>query len=258
MKNSKNISKKYLSYFLPGLFLLFFIVVWELATRELNIQKWILPKPTEIFTSFWEAREILWQHTLQTLLETAIGFGLAIVAGVLWAVVMDFSVLFRKTFYPLLVISQTIPIIAVAPLFIIWFGYGLLPKVIVVALVCFFPIATNLADGLRSVDRDMVKLMDGLGASTGQIFKMVKLPASLPFFFSGLRVAGTYSVMGAVIGEWLGADKGLGIFLTRSTQSFQTARVFAIIMVIMILSLVLVFGIDLLEKKLTPWHWPQA
>ncbi|HWI54318.1 MAG TPA: ABC transporter permease, partial [Desulfobacteria bacterium] len=156
---------------------------------------------------------------------------------------------------PLLVISQTIPIIAVAPLFIIWLGYGMAPKVVVVSLVCFFPITINLADGLRMVDRDMIKLMHSMGATEFQVFRLVKLPAALPFFFSGLRIAGTYSIMGAVIGEWLGADKGLGILMTRSSQSFLTDRVFATIMVIVILSLAIYFLVEGIARVLIPWHY---
>ncbi|WP_407942249.1 ABC transporter permease [Microaerobacter geothermalis] len=222
-----------------------------------KIEKWILPSPTIIAQSLWQARELIWQHTIQTLYETVLGLGIAIAAGIAIATLMDLSTWLRKAVYPLLVISQTIPIIAVAPLFLIWFGYGLAPKVIVVALVCFFPITVNLADGYRMVDREMVRLMSSLGASRGQIFRMVKLPSALPFFFSGLRIAGTYSVMGAVIGEWLGASRGLGIFMTRSSQSFLTERVFAAIVVITLLSLWIFALIELLARLTMPWHYQQ-
>lgn len=142
-----------------------------------------------------------------------------------------------------------------APLFIIWFGFGTLPKVVVVTLVCFFPVAVNLVDGYKNVDEDMIHLMAAMGATKGQIFRKVKFPASLPFLFSGLRIAGTYSVMGAVIGEWLGATEGLGILMTRSSQSFLTDRVFAVIMVITLLSLGIFAIIEVLARVLMPWHY---
>lgn len=257
MKKSLNTGNKWLSYLLPGLVLLFLLVLWEFVVREANIEKWILPSPTAILKSFWPARELIWQHSLQTLFEAIIGFGLAVLIGIIIATLIESSQWLRKALYPLLVISQTIPIIAMAPLLIIWFGYGLAPKVIVVALVCFFPITVNLADGYRMVDQDMIHLMSAMGASKSQIFRMVKLPAALPFFFSGLRIAGTYSIMGAVIGEWLGASKGLGILLTRSSQSFLTDRVFATIMVIIILSLVVAAFIEGLARVVMPWYYRQ-
>ena len=196
-------------------------------------------------------------HILQTLAEAVLGLLIAVAAGVLIAILIDMSEWVRKSVEPLLVLSQTIPIIALAPLLIIWFGFGIFPKVIVVALVCFFPIAINLSDGFRLVDRDMVKLMRTLGASRRQMFIKLKLPAAAPFFFSGLKIAGTYSVMGAVIGEWLGASKGLGILLTRSSQSFLTEKVFAAIILIVGLSLLIFALIEILARIMMPWKYKQ-
>lgn len=247
-----------MSLLLPGLVILLVLIFWEIGVRQTEIEKWILPGPTDIFRSFWQARVLIWDHSLQTLAESVMGFGIAVVIAVLLATVIDFSDWLRKALYPLLVISQAIPILAVAPLFIIWFGYGLAPKVVVTALVCFFPVTVNLADGFRLVDRDMLNLMSAMGASRSQIFLKVKLPAALPFFFSGLRIAGTYSVMGAVIGEWLGASKGLGIFMARSSQSFMTDRVFAAIAVIVTLSLGICFLIDCLARIVIPWHYQKS
>ncbi len=248
---------QWLSLLLPVEVLLVFLVCWELVVKQAELEKWILPSPTLIGQSLWQARELIWQHSLQTLLETALGFAVAVFLGVSIATLVDASEWLKKAVYPLLVISQTIPIIAVAPLFIIWFGYGLLPKVIVVALVCFFPITINLVDGYRMVDRDMLHLMSALGASSSKTFRLVKLPAALPFLFSGLRIAGTYSVMGAVIGEWLGASKGLGILMTRSAQSFRTDQVFATIVVITILSLVITSSIEFCARLVMPWYYQQ-
>ncbi|GAB4256719.1 ABC transporter permease [Thermincola ferriacetica] len=247
--------EQWLSVLLPGLTLFLLLVFWEIFVRQAAIEKWLLPSPLQIVQSLWQSKELILQHSLQTLAETALGFIVAVAAGITAATLIDLSTLLRKAVYPLLVISQTIPIIAVAPLFIIWFGYGLLPKVVVVALVCFFPITVNLADGYRLVDPEMLRLMAAWGATRSQVFRIVKIPAAMPFFFSGLRIAGTYSVMGAVIGEWLGASKGLGILMTRSSQSFLTDRVFATIMVISLLSLLVIALIEGLARVVMPWYY---
>lgn len=244
-----------LSLVLPGFTILCLLVLWEFWVRQSKIEQWILPSPSLILHSLWQIKGLIWQHSLETLTETGLGFLIAVFGGVLTAIIMDISVFLRKTIYPLLVISQNIPILAIAPLFIIWFGYGLTSKVVVVALVCFFPITVNLADGFQMVDSDMLNLMSAIGASKSQIFLMVKLPSALPFLFSGLRVAGTYSVMGAVIGEWLGASEGLGVLMARSSQSFLTDRVFATILVIVLLSLAICVLIDILARICIPWHY---
>lgn len=255
MKNFKNIAESLSGMALPAAVLAVFLLFWETAVILFRIEKWILPKPTDIFITLFEMRGTLGVHVLQTLTEAVLGLLIAAAAGVAIAILIDLSPWIRKAVEPLLVLSQTVPIIALAPLLIIWFGFGILPKIIVTALVCFFPIAINLADGFSQADRDMVKLMKTMGASKRQLFLKVKLPGSMPYFFSGLKIAGTYSVMGAVIGEWLGASQGLGIILTRSSQSFLTEKVFAIIIVIVALSLVIFAVIELLARWAMPWKY---
>jgi ABC-type nitrate/sulfonate/bicarbonate transport system permease component len=260
MKSFVNIVKavkRWSSIMMPSFVILAILVLWELSVYVTGIEKWILPAPTEIFQSLVNSSDLLVIHSLQTLKETLLGLLLAVIIGIILATLIDVSKWFQKALYPLLVISQTIPIIAVAPLIMIWFGFGILPKVVVVALVCFFPIAINLADGYRTVDITMIRLLETMGATKWQIFKMVKLPGAMPFFFSGLRIAGTYSVMGAVIGEWLGASQGLGILLTRSSQSFLTDRVFATIIVIVFMSLAIFTVVELLARVTMRWHYQQ-
>lgn len=260
MKKSTNIVnfiRDWSTILTPSFAILLFLLFWEWSVYVTEIEKWILPSPSEIFKTLVEVRELLFVHSLQTIQETLLGWLLSIIIGMLIATIIDVSEWAEKAIYPLLVISQTVPIIAIAPLFIIWFGFGILPKVIVVALVCFFPIAINLADGYRMVDRTMVALLESMGASRWQIFKMVKLPGALPYFFSGLKIAGTYSVMGAVIGEWLGASKGLGILLTRFSKSFLTERVFATIIVIVFLSLMIYLLVEILARLIMKWHYQQ-
>lgn len=258
MKNWRSIARgNWSTFLLPGFTLLAILITWETVVRVAAIEKWLLPAPSVILQALWSAKELIWQHSVQTMQETLLGLALAVVVGVALATAIDWCEGLKKAVYPLIIASQTIPIIAVAPLLIIWFGYGLLPKVLVVALVCFFPITVNLTDGYRLVEPDMLRLMSAMGASKGQIFYLVKLPAALPFFFSGLRIAGTYSVMGAVIGEWLGASRGLGIFMTRSSQSFLTERVFAAIIVITLLSLTIFLLVEGLARLMMPWHYQQ-
>ena len=191
------------------------LMVWEVLVRAFTIPKYILPAPTQVVRALFTDYNLLLGHSIQTGIEALTGFMLAVLAGLVLAIAMGLIPILKKTFYPLLVISQTVPIMAVAPILIIWFGYGMMPKVIVVALVCFFPITVSLVEGLTSVEQDMVKLLVAMGAKPWQIFKMVQFPGSLPAFFAGLKISVTYSVMGAVIGEWLGASRGLGIYLTR-------------------------------------------
>jgi ABC-type nitrate/sulfonate/bicarbonate transport system permease component len=166
---------------------------------------------------------------------------------------MDMVPVFRMLVRPLLVVSQTIPIVAIAPLLIVWFGFGLQSKIIVVILICFFPLALSILEGFQTVDDDLVKLLKTMHASKWQLYRKVKFPAVLPYFFSGLKIAVTYSVMGAIIGEWLGASEGLGVMLTRATKSFMTARLFAISAVIIGLTFLLYGAVECLQRLSAPW-----
>jgi len=234
------------------------LVVWEAAVRLLDTPKWLLPAPSQIIQAGWETQSLLVVHARQSLVETLLGLVLALAAGLVLAFAIDLAPLLRRTLYPLLVTSQTVPIIALAPLLIIWFGFGLLPKVLIVALVCFFPITVNTADGLRSVDPDLIALLRSIGASRWQMMVKVRLPAALPSFFSGLRIAVTYGVIGAIVGEWVGASEGLGIFMLRSQHSYLTDRVFAAIAVTCVVSILLFLIVMALERALLPWYYTSA
>ncbi len=232
--------------------------LWQAATVVGRIQPWLLPSPSDVVGAAVEARDILGPHIAQTVLETLVGFAAALVAGLALALIIDVSNTLRRAIYPLLVVSQTIPIIAIAPLLVIWFGYGLLPKVLVVGLVCFFPIVVSAADGLRSTDPDLISLLQSMGATRRQIFFKVRVPASLPGVFTGVKVAITYSVVGAIIGEWVGASRGLGVFMLRASNSFRTDWVFASIAIVSILSLLLFLAVVLLERLALPWFYTEA
>jgi len=241
-------------YGLPVAVLLGLALLWEAAVIWFDTPEWILPGPAQILTVTRQNSSLLAPHVWQTLQETLLGLALALTAGVALAALLDLSAWLRQAIYPLLVISQTIPILALAPLLIIWFGFGLLPKVLIVALVCFFPIAVNTADGLTSTDPDYVALLRSMGANRRQIWLKVRLPASLPYFFSGLRIAATYSVIGAIIGEWVGAGSGLGIYMLRSANAFKTAQVFSTIAVSSAISLALFGLVSAIERVALPWY----
>jgi ABC-type nitrate/sulfonate/bicarbonate transport system permease component len=229
------------------------ILLWEGAVRITNMPSYILPAPSRVLIALIKSSPLIWSHTKITLYESMTGFTVAFVFSFLLVFAMDNIPSVKEMIYPVLFISQTVPIITVAPLFIVWFGYGLLPKIIIVALVCFFPIAVSLIGGLESTDKEMHDLLKCMGANRMQIFRTVKLPGALPSLFSGLKIAAAYSITGAVIGEWLGAKAGLGEFMRRSMHSFAVDRTFAAILVVSLLSLGIFRIITVLEKKLMPW-----
>ncbi len=238
---------------IPFFLLLIYVVLWELIVRILHIDKWILPSPSQTIIALWESRQLLLQHTFVTLVESFVGLMSGItVAFVVSILIYSFS-FFKKSLYPLLIISQTIPFIALAPLLVVWFGFGILPKIIIVALVCFFPIAVNLIDGFTSIDQSIISNLQLLGANRPQIFRYAVLPASLPFFFSGLRIAGSYALLTAVVSEWIGASSGLGVFMIRASKSYATDRVFASILVISFMSLISITIINYCNKLAIPW-----
>ncbi len=240
---------------LPPLLLVgFVLLVWQTVAVRSGLSAFILPSPIQVAQAINETWNVLLPAIETTMAETAIGLGIAIVFGVAIAGVMDLSNFLRRALYPLLVASQTVQILAIAPLLIIWFGFGLLPKVLVVILICFFPLAVNTADGLASADPDLVALLRSMGARRSQIWRMVRLPAALPSFFSGLRIAVTYSVVGATIAEWVGGSAGLGLYMLRSKNALATDQVFAAIVVTSVISIGLYTLVYALERAVLPWY----
>ena len=244
--------KKYALPIVVGIILLFF---WQLSVQVFHVQNWILPGPIQIGESFWQSRLLIFHHMIPTIFEAIVGMIIATLSGIVISVCMEFSETFMKILYPFLIMSQTIPFIVLAPLLTIWLGFGILPKILIVALVCFFPITVNLFDGFSSVDLTTIQLMKSMGAKKIQILRWVKWPSSLPSFFSGLRIAAAYSILGAVISEWVGTDRGLGILLTRSAKSYLTDRVFAIIAVITFLSIGVVLIVETVARIYIPWRF---
>ena len=242
-------------FWLPLLFSLLLLALWQFLSARLRIAFWVLPSPGAVFGVFRENPALLWSHIRPTLFASVAGLLLATLLGVVTAMAMHSSKPLKQIFYPYLVVSQTVPQVAVAPLVVLWFGYGISAKIFVVVLMCFFPVALGLFDGLRQVSQEQLRLLRSMGASRWQTYRYLKIPASLPAFFTGLKLAATYSVMGAVVGEWLGGQAGLGIYLTRSTKSFRTEQVFAAILLIILLSLALFGLVSLFDRLLLGWHY---
>ena len=242
-------------YTLPILTSFFTLLLWQLAVNIFHIEQWILPAPTQIINSFWQSRSLIFYHLIPTVVEAIVGLIGAVFISIFIAVLMERFQTMRKIIYPFLILSQTIPFIILAPLLTLWFGFGLLPKIIIISLVCFFPITINLIDGFQGVDPAILRLLTSMGASQKQMFKWVKWPASLPAFFSGLKIAAAYSILGAVVSEWMGTDRGLGILLIRSTKSYFTDRVFATIGIITILSMAVVLLVEVIARISIPWHY---
>lgn len=238
----------------PSVLVAVLLLGWQLAAVTLQLPRWLLPAPTDIVVALYTSGDLLARHGWVTLQEVLVGFVISFLVGTTLAVAIAYSRTLERAIYPFVIASQTIPVIAIAPILLIWFGYGLLPKVIVVALICFFPIVVNMVDGLRSVDADLVNLLRVLGSSRWQIFRKAELPASLPYLLSGTKVAIAVSVIGAVTGEWVGASAGLGYFMVRSASQFQTARVFAAIVVLSVMGIALFALVSLSERYLTPWN----
>ncbi len=240
---------------LPGILLVALIATWQIVVEWRETPRWLLPSPADIVKAFIESADLIWRHADITLIEVGSGFGIALVLGIATAVASHMFSIIWRTIYPLLVISQSVPVIVLAPLLVIWFGFGITPKIALIVLVCFFPICISFLDGLRAADGEILNLLKVMGASKWQMFRIGRLPAALPSLAAGAKIAATYSVIGAVIVEWLGASRGLGVFLIRSQNSFRADRAFVVIVLVSALAIGLFVFIDLLARWSMPWHY---
>ncbi len=226
---------------------------WDLISNALTIEDFLVPAPTDIAQSLWEDRSLLADDTWVTLREVLLGFACALLAGLAFALVLHLSETLRRAFYPLLVASQTIPPVAIAPILVVWFGFGIAPKVLLIALVCFFPVTVNTLDGLRAVDPQLITMMRTLGAGRAQILARVELPSALPFFFSGTKIAIAVAVIGAVFAEWAGAASGLGHQILIASSNLLTARMFAAITLLSVMAILLFALVSLIERRVVTW-----
>jgi ABC-type nitrate/sulfonate/bicarbonate transport system permease component len=238
----------------PVLLVVLLVLGWYFVAKVSGMGRFVLPSPVDVAQAAWETRSLLLSAMGTTLLATAVGLGLALVAGIGLAALMDFWPLARRALYPLLVASQTIQILAIAPILVIWFGFGMVPTVSIVVLFCFFPLTVSTADGLASSDPELIALLRAMGAKRRQIWRMVRLPSALPSFFTGLRMAVTYSIVAATIGEWVGGSSGLGMYLLRSKNALATDQVFAAMYVTTLLSVALFALVYGIERISLPWY----
>jgi ABC-type nitrate/sulfonate/bicarbonate transport system permease component len=230
------------------------LVAWQWLVTAFDVRPQVLPSPLRVLEQGWAFRAALWDNTVPTLQVTAVGFAVSLVVAWVLAVVVDFSPWLRRALVPLFVASQTVPIVAIAPLLIIWFGFGLLPKVVVIALVTFFPVAIGLVEGFASTDAEASNLMRSMGAGRWKEFRFVRRPAAMPYFFTSLRIGITYAVTGAIFAEYVGARAGLGIFMNLQKNSFRTDLVLAAVLVTAAISVAL-FALTYLAERLTiPWY----
>jgi putative hydroxymethylpyrimidine transport system permease protein len=247
-------------WLLPALLLATLIGAWQLAASTgalasvLGVEDFLVPSPDEIARSMGDNRSLLAENAWVTLKEILLGFLCGLVAGIAFAVALRLSRTLRYAFYPLLVASQAIPIIVIAPILIVWFGFGIGPKLVVVALICFFPITVNATDGLRSVDREAIKMMRTLDASRGQVLRRLEAPTALPYVFSGARIAATFAPIAAIFGEWVGAESGLGVLIREDSAHLETARLFAATAVLTAIALALFGLIALAERRIVTWR----
>ena len=232
---------------------------WELAARwdwisgALSIEDFLVPAPSDIAESLWRDRSLLADDAWVTVREVVLGFLIALAAGLAFAIALHLSETLRRAFCPLLVASQTIPPVAIAPILVVWFGFGIAPKLFLVALICFFPITVNTLDGLRSVDPQLITMMRTLGAARIQILGRVELPSGLPFLFSGARIAIAVAVIAAVFAEWAGADSGLGHQILIASSQLLTARMFAAIVVLSAIAIFLFALVTIVERLVVTW-----
>ena len=231
-----------------------FVILWQLVCMAGWIPPYMLPSPVQVLQAFVSELPLLWENSLITLQEAFIGLLLGVAVGFLAAVLMDAFEVLYKAFYPLLILTQTIPSVAIAPLLVLWFGYEMAPKIILIVISTFFPVTVGLLDGFRSADRDAIGLLRSMGAGRLQIFRYIKFPSALPQLFSGLRIAAPYSVVGAVISEWLGGFGGLGVYMTRVKKAFAFDKMFAVIFLISGISLALMALVESAEKKCMPYR----
>lgn len=230
------------------------LIIWQLVCTTGMIPSYMLPSPIKVIKAFVSEFPLLLENSAITLKEAFIGLFIGVSVGFIAAVLMDAFKILYKAFYPLLIITQTIPSVAIAPLLVLWFGYEMTPKIVLIVISTFFPVTVGLLDGFRSADKDSVGLLRSMGANRFQVFRYIKFPSALPQLFSGLRIAAAYSVVGAVISEWLGGFGGLGVYMTRVKKAFAFDKMFAVIFLISVISLALMCLVGFAEKKCMPYR----
>lgn len=239
---------------LPAAFIAAILVLWEVVARLGSVPEYILPAPTDIAARVVRSWDILWDALLVTTSEVLIGFALGVVLGIGLAIPIAYSTTVRNTLYPIIVASQAVPKIAIAPLLVLWLGFDIWPKIAVTALMVFFPVTVTAAEGFTSVDRNLIDLLRSVHASPAQLFFRIRFPHAMPHIFSGLKVGITLAVVGAVVGEWVGADSGLGYLLVYANTLLDSTLLFAALFLLIVLGVVLFILVGVAERLILPWN----
>lgn len=251
MKKLVNLINKYTS----AITLVFIVIIWQLAGNLNLLPKFVMPTPLQIVNAFIRDFNSLVFHSKITIIEALIGLALGIVIASILAIIMDSFKFLNKAIYPLLVITQTIPTIALAPILVLWLGYGMTPKIVLIVLTTTFPIVVSILDGFKNTDKDTITLLELMNASKLQILWHVKIPASLSYFYAGLRVSVSYAFIAAVVSEWLGGFEGLGVYMIRTKKLFQYDTMFAIIILVSFISLFSMYLVKISEKIIIKWKY---
>lgn len=228
------------------------LVFWEASVRLFQIPLYVLPSPTEVLKALAADRAALFSHSAVTVAEALLGIGISLILAIALGILMDAFAPLRQIIYPILVVTQTVPMIVLTPILIIYLGFGLAPKILTVVLMCFFPIAVSFTDGMAQLDPEYIHLARSFGANRWTSYRLVKIPAAVPSLISGLKVAATYSISGAVVGEWIGAQKGLGYYLLRVKNGYMLDKVFACVLVIILLSLCMNLALWFVKRLTSP------
>ena len=248
----EGIMKKHLLKLAPVMVVAVLLIIWELVVQLLDIPLYVLPAPSDMLKTFVTEFPILAGHAGVTVMEALVGMEISFFVGILTGIVMDAMPLVRRCIYPILVVTQTVPVIVLAPIFIIYMGFGYAPKILTVVLMCFFPIVVSFCDGLGEMDQGYLNLVKTYGGSKWQIYRIVKIPAAMISLLSGLKVAATYSISGAVVGEWIASQSGLGYYLIRAKNGYMLDKVFACVLMIVILSLLMNGAVKLFGYVVLP------
>lgn len=249
--------KKFLNKYTSYISVFSVLILWQLAGWLALLPKFIFPTPIEIIRAFIRDINLLAFHSKITLIETAIGLSLGIIIATILAIFMDKYKLVHKIIYPLLILTQTVPTIAIAPILILWLGYDMTPKIVLIVITTTFPIIISILDGFKHCDEDQIRLLKLMNANDFQILKHLKFPTSLGYFFAGLRVSVSYAFITAVVAEWLGGFEGLGVYMTRVKKAFEYDSMFAVIFLVSIISLLNIEVVKIIEKKVLKWKYTQ-
>jgi len=252
MKKQQNTFKHW--NFLSFIPIIAVIITWQLLSMSRFIPSFMLPGPLSVMKVFISDFSLLMSHLATTMTEAMIGLSIAVIFSFILAIVMDANRYIKQSLTPILLLTQTMPVIAIAPLLILWMGYGIAPKITLVFLTCFFPVTIGLLGAFASTDNDALRLLQSMGAKQWQLYRYIKIPQAMPAFFSGLKIAASYSIIGAVIAEWLGGNSGLGVYMIRVRRTYSFDKMFAVIILISALSLLLIKIVTIIEKKTMPWR----